>query len=231
MARGRHTDWEKRLCHMIWRTRERALNRKLTTITKGHRGVLDRIQIPTYMWFLSTAPHELFHYDNGVFEAFSHSHSKFFHAHHTVKMPPANMELAVVTPLPQGWHLTSLSPIPDDLWRDITSQAEIESTLIAQNQRHLKQVQRQGGQSMTTPITTLRADHGFNNFSAAILEGSTPLEYDLTPEMSSFFSTLKRLPTKQALPTKLGTVSSVELQTMFSRTRESTSYEKCRVDN
>ena len=215
-------DWEKRLRRMIRRTRESALNRKLTAITKGRRGVLDRIQIPTHTWFFSASQHELYHYDTGVFVAYPASIGGLFHMHHTVKMPPSDIVLADISHTPNGWLLTKTSPLPDNLWKDITSQTEIESVLLARNQRHLEQVQRQGGQSTTAPITLLREGYGFNTLSSSILDGS-PTDFDLTPEMSTFFSTLKQSPSERDLPPILGTITSEEVQIMFSRTRERTS--------
>ena len=215
-------DWEKRLRRMIRRTRESALNRKLTAITKGRRGVLDRIQVPTHLWFFSGKLHELYHYDNGVFESFPHSHEDLFHTHHTIKILPPDAILANVSLTTSGWRLTSTSPIPVGLWKDITSQSDIESILLARNQRHLEQVQRQGGQSTLAPISDLREGYGFNPLSASILAGEATT-YDLTPEMTAFFSTLKRTPSERILPPVLGVITSEELQAMFTKTRERTS--------
>ena len=44
-------DWEKRLRKMRSQITKSAVNRKLTAITKGQRGALKMIQIPTHDWF------------------------------------------------------------------------------------------------------------------------------------------------------------------------------------
>ncbi len=80
-----------------------------------------------------------------MFEAYPFSHDNLFHLHHTVKVLPPDSLLANVSHTPEGWQLDGTSPVPDNLWQDITSQSEIESVLVARNQRHLEQVQREGG--------------------------------------------------------------------------------------
>lgn len=64
---------------MIKTTKENAVNRKLSLITKGWRGVLDCIQIPTHSWLFSPTKQELYHYDDGVYEAYPASDDGTFH--------------------------------------------------------------------------------------------------------------------------------------------------------
>ena len=95
---------EKRLRRMIRRAHESALNWKLTAITKGLWGVLDKIQIPTHTWFFSGHLYELYHYNKGVFEAFPHSHEDVFHTHHMIKILPPDAVLADVSQTALGWQ-------------------------------------------------------------------------------------------------------------------------------
>ena len=46
-------DWNKKLTAMTRTAQRCATNRRLTMVTKGVRGVLDRIQVPTHDWFYS----------------------------------------------------------------------------------------------------------------------------------------------------------------------------------
>ena len=57
-------DWEKKLNSMKRTALENAMNRKLSLLTKGRKGSLDRIQIPTSTWYFSPTKAELYHYDS-----------------------------------------------------------------------------------------------------------------------------------------------------------------------
>ena len=151
--------------------------------------MLDRIQVPTHEWFHSASSNELFHYETGVFAAHPWQHENIFYAHHTLKVLPPDVTLAEVVPTDTGWALLGTSATPTSLWRDVTSQPEIESILLARNQRHLEQTHREGGQSTVDPISRLRQHHGYNNMSTAALAGET-IQYDLSPELTAFFRSL-----------------------------------------
>lgn len=216
-------DWERRLKGMRRRIRESAINRKLTSVVKGRRGMIDRIQVPTHTWFFSPSSSELFRYDNGVFEAYPRHSDHIFHPHHTLKVLPSDARIADVSCDDDGfWHLCSTSPTPPNLWREITSQHEIEALLLARNQRHLEQTQREGGRSTQAPISLLRASGGYNPMATAVLNGE-PTDYDLTPAMAAFFSALAITPTERILSPVLGTITSTDFQEMFRRSRERTS--------
>ena len=85
-----------------------ALNRKLTAIIKGSRGVLDKITVPTHDWFYSSTMNELYHYDRGVFEAYPSFDATTFSTHHTIKVLPEDADVVSVTKLPphDRWHIT-----------------------------------------------------------------------------------------------------------------------------
>jgi len=44
-------------------TKERSINRKMTSARKGSRQSLDRIEVPTFDWYYSIEKAELYHYD------------------------------------------------------------------------------------------------------------------------------------------------------------------------
>jgi len=217
-------DWERKLNQMRRTARDNAINRKLGALTKGRRGVLDRIQIPTHDWFFSPSKQELYHYDRGVFEAYpSTGHGTFF-AHHTLKVLATDVTLVqVALDDTNCWTITDTLPTPQSYWRDITSQEQIEQHLLERNQRHLEQTAREGGISTKPPLTHLRLNNGYNAMSEKITAGLSLTEYELTPEMEAFFSALQRTPTEQALPPILGEITSADVQSMFKHARERTS--------
>jgi hypothetical protein len=83
-----NTNWEKKIKQMIHEAKERSVNRKLTTATKGAYRPLNTIQIPTHEWFYSEHQNELYHYEQGNFKAHppTTEHSAHtFRPHHTLK--------------------------------------------------------------------------------------------------------------------------------------------------
>ena len=217
-------NWEKKLLEMRRTVKVNALNRKLTAIIKGSRGVLDRIQIPTHDWFYSPDTNEIYHYDNGVFEAYPAFDDTTFHTYHTIKIIPDDVEQITVDRIPphQRWTITNRISPSSIIWRDVDSQNEIESCLIDRNRRHLEQVAREQGPSTRPPLTTIRQNYGINSHTESILAG-THNNYKLTPEMAAFFTALKSTPLSTGLPPILGTITSHDFQEMFLRSKEKTS--------
>ena len=218
-------DWERKMNAMIRTTEQNAVNRKLSLITKGRRGVLDRIQIPTHTWFYSPLRRELYHYDAGVFEAYPACDELTFHRHHTLKVPSSDIALVEVEidPATQRWTITATLPTPKTMWTDITSQTEIEKALLQRNKRHLQQTAREEGISTKPPLTTLRENYGFNSMATKVLDGTPITDYELTPEMEAFFQALKRTPTDKSLPPILGEITSDDVRAMFKAAQERTS--------
>eukprot|EP00956_Cyclotella_meneghiniana_P033708 scaffold98469_cov63-Cyclotella_meneghiniana.AAC.5 len=83
-------DWEKKMKSMKRTVEERQTNRKLSAVTKGTHSQLDRIQIPTRSWYHSAKATELYHYDNGVWEAYPNlkPYDNRYFTHHTLKVIP-----------------------------------------------------------------------------------------------------------------------------------------------
>lgn len=218
-------DWESKMNAMIKTTKENAVNRKLSLITKGRRGVLDRIQIPTHTWLFSSTKQELYHYDDGVFEAYPASDDGTFHRHHTLKIPASDVVLVQVDVDKEThrWRITETLPTPQSMWVDITSQTEIEQALLRRNKRHLQQTAREGGISTRLPMTALRQNYGYNDLATKVLEGTQITNYDLTPEMTHFFRALKRTTEDGNLPPILGTFTTTDIQSMFKVAKERTS--------
>ncbi len=217
-------NWERKLLDMRRTVKVNALNRKLTAIIKGPRGVLDRIQIPTHDWFYSPGSNEIYHYDKGVFEAYPAFDDNTFHTYHTIKIVPDDVEQITVERIAphNRWKIvTRISP-SSIFWRNVDSQNEIESHLIDRNRRHLEQVAREQGPSTRPPLTMIRHNYGINPLTESIL-GGTYTTYDLTPEMRAFFNALKSNPSTENLPPVLGGITSQDFQEMFRRSKEKTS--------
>ena len=218
-------DWERKMEAMIKMTKDNAVNRKLSLLTKGRRGVLDRIQIPSHTWFYSPSKRELYHYDLGVFEAYPAYDEFSFHRHHTLKVPATDIALVVVEVdnTTHRWIITATLPTPRTFWMDITSQTEIETALLNRNKRHLQQTAREEGISTTPPMTILRRNNGFNDMATKVLDGTPITEYSLTPEMAEFFKALKRTDSDINLPPVMGDFTSEDIQAMFKAAHEKTS--------
>ena len=194
-------------------------------ITKGARGILDRIQIPTHDWFYSKKYDELYHYDDGVFEAYPSKLEGHFFTHHTLKVLPDDVELVDVEydDTTDSLQVTRTHPRPQSLWEDITSQDLIEQYLLRRNKRHLEQTDREQGTSTLPLFQDIRANHGNNPLTADLLDGTFDTTYTLSPETSAFFHHLKRPADNQAQRPILGIITSEEFQTMFKKAREQTS--------
>ena len=202
-----------------------AVNRKLTLITKGPRGTLKLIQVPGHDWFHSESQRELYHYNRGVFEAYPAASEFLFFSHHTRKVLPADVQAVRVERdnTDHYWSVSEILPMPQPLWRDITTAKDIEAALLQRNQMHLEQTDREGGISTTTTLTTLRKNYGYNAMSDKVLNGTPVTEFALTTEMSAFFEALKRTETEKKLRPVLGSITSTEFQQMFKRAKEKTS--------
>lgn len=217
-------DWERRLDIAEKKLERNAVNRKLTAITKGPRGALKMIQVPTHDWFYSEAKRELYHYHNGVFEAHPAATETLFHSHHTRKVLPSRVQ-AVIAERDNSqayWIITTILPLPRPLWRDITSTEEIEAELLQRNKMHLEQTAREGGLSTGQAMSAFRENFGFNPVSEAVLDGEQ-IEYELTSELTAFFQAIKRTDKERSLPPVVGIITSADFQQMFKVAKERTS--------
>ena len=115
-------DWKAKMKEMIRRVEERTVNHKLLAITKDTHRQLDRIQIPNHNWFHLPKSRELFHYDDGVFEAYPATNTSTFFKHHTIKVLPKDgikvevtvgeTEIVIQSYLPTNWfHREAASQI------------------------------------------------------------------------------------------------------------------------
>jgi hypothetical protein len=100
-------------------------------LVKGHKGSLDRIQIPTALLYYLATKLEVYHYDNGVFEVYPESDHSTFFPHHTIKVLAPE---AVRVDVSKGhilnqWVITDVSNEPLQ-WVDVIQQSDKEKYLL-----------------------------------------------------------------------------------------------------
>jgi hypothetical protein len=233
-------DWERRLQAMKRNITRSAVNRKLTALTKGNKGPLWMIQVPTHDWFYSEQHNKLYWYYKGVFEAYPAAPNGGFYSHHTRKVLPSEVHAVEVfrDDSMERWKIATFLPLPDPLWKDVTSGEDIEQELLQRNHMHLEQVSREGSVSTDPLLTELWKDFGFNALSKTVLDGEpvnktveklaieagrTVTEYTITPEIAAFFQALRKTEIDQSLTPILGTISSMDFQKMFMKACKRTS--------
>ena len=109
------------------------------------------------------------------------------------------------------------------MWREVTSQSEIEALTIERNKRHLQQTAMEEGVSTKPPLTTLRENFGFNEMARQVLEGTYELTGNESAELVAFLEAIKQTDKEKACRPVLGTISSEEFQAMFQVKPEKTS--------
>jgi hypothetical protein len=216
-------DWEKKLAHMKRTALENATNRKLSFLTKGQKGSLDQIQIPTSTWYLSPTKAEIYHYNSGVFEAYPEAEPGAYHPYHTIKVPSSDaVRIDVSYDAERQFWIPTLITDEPMTWEDVVQQDALESALLRRNERHLQQTEREAGISTRPLLTTIRANHRVNATAQLLSQGVLPPSLDLTPEMTAFFSSLQKDP-HSTLPLIDGALTAGDIQSMFKRAKERTS--------
>lgn len=91
---------------------------------------LNSIEVPTCEWFYSTWERELYHYNEGVFEAHSamEGYDNFFHKHHHLKVFPPDAMAVEVDICKELIAFLTIYP-QEAFWTEITNQKEIERLL------------------------------------------------------------------------------------------------------
>ena len=170
---------------MVATAEDRAINRKLTAVTKGVHRQLDRTEIPEHDCYLSPSNTELYHYDKGLFEAYpeNHQHSLWsFWTHHTLKVISTD-----AVPVAVGlngdasrYHVLEVLPEPKG-WTEITTPTEVERLYLERNKRHLQHVAIEGG-IVDHPIKkALCEDYGVGPNTDRLLAGLPVAEYENVP--------------------------------------------------
>eukprot|EP00956_Cyclotella_meneghiniana_P016019 scaffold25072_cov68-Cyclotella_meneghiniana.AAC.2 len=167
-ARG-ELDWKSNMEKMLRETKQRAIEKKLTVLTKGSRRSLDWIEIPIGQWFYSHTNKEIYKYDRGVFECYaakSPSPSLIpdapwrFYKHHHLKVPHDDMVLALLVREEEDQLVLEAVYRPSMIWRTVNDTREIEMVLLERNSRHLKQAEIEEGRCHDETIQRMRENHG-----------------------------------------------------------------------
>ena len=171
---------------------DNAINRKLSTLTKGTKGSLDCVQVPTVSWYWPCSKAEIYHYDDGVFEAYPEATPGLIHPHHTIKVPAEDaLEIEVHFDSTQGgWRVIHTTDRPLQ-WRDLFNQDKIEQPLLCRNEQHLRQTELKAGISTRSPLLEICENFGINSHSVDILRRVEYTTLELDPEMTAFFSALQ----------------------------------------
>ena len=174
---------------MLRDTKQRAIEKKLTVLTKGSRRSLDWIEIPIGQWFYSHTNKEIYKYDRGVFECYaaqSPSPSLIpdapwrFYTHHHLKVPHDDMVLATVREEDYQLILETVYR-PSMIWRTVNDTREIEMVLLERNSRHLKQAEIEEGRCHDETIRRMRENQG-TDLMDEILNGTVAIP-DATDEI------------------------------------------------
>ncbi|KAL3796822.1 hypothetical protein ACHAWO_002060 [Cyclotella atomus] len=225
-------DWEKKMKSMKRTVEERQINRKLSAVTKGAHSQLDRIQIPTNTWYHSAKETELYHYDNGVWEAYPHlkPYDNRYFTHHTLKVVPPDAVPVEVRKTNEYIEIASFVDTTEPMWRDVTNPVEIKRLLLARNKRHLQQADIEGGTSSTPIMRLVQSEHGLSSFNDQILQGKPTTTLETTPELIDWFEAVKR-PTTPTVKTVVGIIDKESYQEMFKNATEKHHQEKAGVRN
>jgi len=226
-------DWRKKMKDMQRNAVERAVNRKLSMAIKGsHRG-LDWIEVPRYDWYYSHSTKEVYHFDNGVFEAHAPYTPQIglqppsptiFYSHHHLKVLPNDAVRAEVHP--DGDYLAlSLVYLPSPLWREVNDPKEIESTIIGRNKRHLQQASIEPGRAHDPIMQQLADKNGINSMVDSIKDGSLTIDAAADETIQAWFSALQQTATnlrEAQLPPMASRITQAEFQGAFKSVAERT---------
>jgi hypothetical protein len=151
---------EREIQNMIKQMHIISMHQKLTRITKGSRGGLDYIEVPTGEWYYAVEHNELYHFDHGLFECHvAKREENHFHTHSSLKVPPSKlMEVTVEKQLDSIVIVgTYIGPIQ---WRKVVDSDEMEEILLERNKKHLQQVAMEEAPPTQPEFRELFDDYG-----------------------------------------------------------------------
>ncbi|KAL7552654.1 hypothetical protein ACHAWF_015884 [Thalassiosira exigua] len=208
-------------------TKDRAMHRKLSAIIKGRKGVLERVQVPTHDWYYSAHWNEIYRYDRGSFEAYPAAGDGTFFRHHTLKVIPKDAECieVAIEEITNRWKISKRVLPPTILWRDVTSQSEMETLILERNKRHLQQMAIEEGPTEKEPLLSMRDNYGLNDTTEEMLDGRYVTERDAPPAFAAWVKALFQSEKEKELPPVLGEVSTETWQRILRSSDEGTSSE------
>jgi hypothetical protein len=215
---------EREIQNMIKQMHIVSMHQKLTRITKGSRGGLDYIEVPTGEWYYSTEHNELYHFDHGLFECHvAKKEENSFHSHSSLKVPPSKLVEVTVEKEDDGIAIvgTYIGPIQ---WRKVVDSEEMESILLERNKKHLQQVAMEEAPPTQPEFRTLFDDYGCGPNSDRVLEGEVTSDLEQFPTVvRTWFQTLKRTEKEKQCHPIDGWITAKEFREAFWKVKENTS--------
>ena len=224
-------DWKKKMTEMARLAKERGINRKMTNAIKGYHQGLDRIEVPKYNWFYSHEAKEIYHYDNGVFEAHAAMRPQAglqptsphrFHTHHHLKVLPSDAVIATVQVSDEHIILKGVCET-SNIWKEVTNTKEIEKLIKARNKRHLQQATVEEGRIHDPVMQSLIEQHGTNDLVDDLIEGRMNIDEVADEAIQAWLSAVQQTASEMKLPRMTGEIPVDEFQAAFKAVDEHTS--------
>jgi hypothetical protein len=223
-------DWRRHMEKMLQDEKDREVNRKLTSITKGSHQSLDWIEVPVGEWYYSHQKKEVYRYDRGVFESYAAwspavglqpTHPWKFYTHHHLKVPHDDIVEAQVEQ-EEDFLILRAVHMPGEIWRTVTDPREIESLLTERNCRHLQQATVEAGRSQDTVIQELMQGQG-TDLLQEVLDGEVEMDEAVDEAIRAWILALKQTETERRLPPITGKITAKEFRAAFAKVKERTS--------
>ena len=226
-------DWEKKMNDMARLTEERNLNRRMTNAIKGNRQSVNTIEIPKFDWFYSKTKCEIYHYERGVFEAYSAytpqqglqpTLSTKFYKHHHLKVMHEDAVPAKVTIENDHIHLNSIDS-KCKIWKEISKPKEIERLILDRNERHLQQAKIEDGRIHDPIMQKLTEQHGTKDLLESLRKGDITINDATDEAIQAWINAVKQTSNsfkKTQLPKLTGVISPEDYQEAFKVVTEKT---------
>ncbi|KAL7523119.1 hypothetical protein ACHAWF_000380, partial [Thalassiosira exigua] len=138
---------------------------------KGAHVGLDCIEVPTGEWYYSSTKDELYHYDNGVFEAHVRDRStrEHFFMHHVLEVIPDDSREVNITEDPERYRIEGC-PGADISWRKVTDKEEMEKHLMQRNKCHLQQMAYEESPPSRSYFDDILSEYGTSDVADNLLD-------------------------------------------------------------
>ncbi|KAL7526234.1 hypothetical protein ACHAWF_001689, partial [Thalassiosira exigua] len=110
---------------------------------------------------------------------------------------------------------------PVRMWTNATSQREIEQRILARNQRHLEQMDRERCDNPTTD--DIERNHGVNDSVRSLLAGTYVTEHEVNIEMATWLEMMKKSDKEKTAGALVGIIPREAFQDLFRVANEKTS--------
>ncbi|KAL7506238.1 hypothetical protein ACHAXN_003506 [Cyclotella atomus] len=218
------SDWQKVLKQMIATARQKETNKRLSAIFKPEWTILDYIEVPNEIWFLSENGEELYKFDDGIFVAHQPIDERVFKPIGVCKVLPPNTKVVQVEVTRDAIYVaetTGESVKPS--WRIVDDPAEMQEWLRRRNKRHLNQMHVEQRPPTRAEFQSVLAEHGTSEVAQAILDGTfDPTTLKMDEGIETFIQGLQRREKEKSL-TMPKQMTTKEFQESMKVTHEDTS--------